>query len=249
MTESFAQFTEHGYRELLDAVKRRYRFASFPEALGPVAGTPPPVLWRHDVDVSVHRALALARIENGLGVKATYFFLFHSEFYNLLEGSVARRVKEILSLGHRPGLHFDLGYYGPMAGAADLERRISQEATMFEQFFGVAPEAVSFHNPEEGNALQYDADRLAGLVNTYAGTLRSGFEYVSDSNGYWRFKNLMQVAAEGGGPLHVLTHPEWYVESAMSPRERISRAIDGRAREIHRWYDAALKSMGRNNVR
>ena len=55
--------------------------------------------------------------------------------------------------------------------------------------------------------------------------------YVSDSNGYWRFERLPEVLAAGAHErLHVLTHPEWWQEEAMSPRERILRCIAGRAR-------------------
>ena len=48
--------------------------------------------------------------------------------------------------------------------------------------------------------------------------------------------------------LQVLTHPEWWQESVMSPKERIWRCIDGRAAGIKKWYEAALKNFGRENV-
>ena len=40
------------------------------------------IIWRHDIDMSVHRAYSLAKLERGLGVKSTFFILPHSEFYN-----------------------------------------------------------------------------------------------------------------------------------------------------------------------
>ena len=52
----------------------------------------PHILWRHDVDFSIHRASSLAKIENELGVKATYFLKLHSEFYNLFEKSIFEKV-------------------------------------------------------------------------------------------------------------------------------------------------------------
>jgi hypothetical protein len=36
------------------------------------------LLWRHDLDYSVNRALALAKVEQQEGVKATYFVNPHS---------------------------------------------------------------------------------------------------------------------------------------------------------------------------
>jgi hypothetical protein len=49
--------------------------------------------------------------------------------------------------------------------------------------------------------------------------------------------------------LQVLTHPEWWVPEPMSPRERVARAIDGRARRQHARYDEIMKAMRRENVR
>ena len=73
-------FTERRYAEILDYARTRYtfaRFGSIPEA--------PCLLWRHDVDMSVHRALALARLEKDRGTIATYFIRLRAEFYNVFE--------------------------------------------------------------------------------------------------------------------------------------------------------------------
>src|SRR4051794_14022454 len=101
-------FTEGAYLSLIHEARLGYSFEPF--------GTTcvhPHVLWRHDVDASVHRALVLARIEAELGVRSTYFFALRSEFYNLLESGVTRRAREILELGHWLGLHFDPASLGP----------------------------------------------------------------------------------------------------------------------------------------
>ena len=71
------------------------------------------VLWRHDVDVSMHRAARLAEIEAERGVVATYFVNPRSVFYNLLEPEIEVLLRRIRSLGHEIGLHFDAGAYPP----------------------------------------------------------------------------------------------------------------------------------------
>ena len=45
-------FTEDAYRELLMIARERHAFCAFAGALEVTSG----VLWRHDVDMSVHRA-------------------------------------------------------------------------------------------------------------------------------------------------------------------------------------------------
>ena len=48
--------------------------------------------------------------------------------------------------------------------------------------------------------------------------------------------------------LQVLTHPEWWTETAMSPEARVMRCIDGRASANKRWYSDSLAHYGRENV-
>ena len=68
-------------------------------------------LWRHDIDLSVHRAYSLAKIEKNFCIKATYFFLLGSKFYNIFEKDIKDLILKIISLGHRIGLHFDPNQY------------------------------------------------------------------------------------------------------------------------------------------
>lgn len=240
---SYADFTEERYRELLRLARASYRFISFPDALGAAPGS---LLWRHDVDLSVHRALALARIEADEGVHATYFLYLHSPFYNALEDDVATRVLEIVALGHDVGLHFDPSFHAKRGKPP--EDGLRAERTLLEDVFGYPVLAFSLHNPDVAGWTD-DRDEIAGMVNAYGATLREQFGYCSDSNGYWRFRRLFDVVTECSDErLHVLTHPEWWVPEPMSPRERVSRAIDGRAAYQHERYDRVLAEMRRENV-
>lgn len=210
------------------------------------------MLWRHDVDVSVHRAARLAGIEAEEGVAATYFFFFHSAFYNLLERPVADLARQIVGHGdHRLGLHFDTSFYGSIGYADDLAEKIAYEADMLGDLLEAPVEAVSFHNPGLVNDdLAFDADQIGGLHNAYGRSLRERYSYVSDANGYWRFRRLIDVLSAGTDErLHVLTHPGWWQVEPMPPRARIARCADGRAARAMRDYDDALARMGRQNIR
>jgi hypothetical protein len=239
---SYPEFTENGYRELLRLAKRRYAFGSFRDYRTAPPGT---ALWRHDLDFSVHRALALARIEAREGIASTHFVLLHSGFYNALEAEVADRIREIISLGHELGLHFDPRFYR----GADLDDALVRERALLESFFETEIRAFSLHNPDVAG--WDDArDEIAGMVNAYGAYLKRAYGYASDSNGFWRFTPLHDVLRNGSHErLHVLTHPEWWVPEPMSPRERVARAIDGRARRQHERYDEVMKAMQRENVR
>jgi len=88
------------------------------------------------------------------------------------------------------------------------------------------------------------------MINAYSKYLKSNFGYCSDSNGYWRFERLEDVLKEAKHEkLQVLTHPGWWVETPMSPRQRIQRCIDGRAINVGKNYDDLLNRMCRENVK
>ena len=119
---------------------------------------------------------------------------------------------------------------------------------MVELILDLPVEAVSWHNPDLCNLLDFDDDRIAGLHNVYARRLRAEYTYASDSNGYWRFRPMAQVIAEGSARLHLLTHPGWWTPEPLSPSDRIDRCIQGRARAVRGAYDTLLARGGRNNL-
>jgi len=242
---SETDFTEAGYRALVTIARERYAFRGFADALTAADG----VLWRHDIDMSPHRAAALAKIEESEGVTATYFVHLHSNFYNALEAEVIATLNGIAALGHAIGLHFDpQASRVAAADRAELERAVTLERAVLQSALGVPIVAVSFHDPGVAGFTDLNEDVIAGLVNAYGPRLRRDFTYCSDSNGYWRFAPIRDVLVSGGhARLQVLTHPEWWTPDALSPRARVQRAIDGRAARAAARYDAALRAHDREN--
>jgi hypothetical protein len=241
----FEEFTERGFRLLIrELTSRGYRFARYEER-----PSHRHVIWRHDVDFSMHRAARLAAIEAEEGVTATYFVNPRSAFYNLLEPEIDGLIRRIRGSGHEIALHFDASSYDvSLWTLGSLGAAVSRERSLLELLLNSPIRAVSWHNPELTNLVDFDAEEVAGLVNAYAARLRSEYAYCSDSNGYWRFKPMTDVIAEGHDRLHLLTHPEWWTPEPMAPSERIDRAILGRARKTRSGYDDLLKRSARRNV-
>jgi hypothetical protein len=239
----FEDFTEASYREILEAATARYAFEPFGTTT-----SEPHVLWRHDVDYSVHRAVVLARLEAEMGLRATYFLSLHSDLYNLLEPAVHTRAREIAALGHWLGVHFDPGFHADRTLPA-LAGRAAWEARLLEDALDAPVRVLSLHNPSVSGTEDLDVEELGGLVHAGARSIRDRYAYVSDSNGYWRFERLPEVlAASEHQRLHVLTHPEWWQAQPMSPRERIVRCIEGRGRASQATYDELLAVNERVNV-
>lgn len=244
-SSEFGDFTEAGYRELVLLARSSYRFARFTDS-----NADRHLLWRHDIDISVNRAVRLAEIEAELGVVATYFLHLRSPFYNLLNHEMLRLVHRIIGLGHDIGLHFDPARYDGGRSRPTLEVAIAAESALLGREFGITPRAVSFHDVSALREPVPDDERICGLVNAYSKRLRADYGYVSDSNGLWlyrRLRDVLKAAAEER--LQVLTHPEWWTPEIMAPRQRVQRAIDGNAAAVAKRYDASLALSNRPNVR
>ncbi|MBR1156119.1 hypothetical protein [Bradyrhizobium sp. JYMT SZCCT0428] len=241
----FTEFTETGFRDLLRLLKSGgYQFARYGE------GTcERHVIWRHDVDFSMHRAARLAEIEAEEGVVSTWFLNPRSAFYNLLEPEVEALTHRVLAAGHEVGLHFDGSAYSIKEWTiTSLEPAIARERKVLQTILGREIRCLSWHNPDLSNLLSFDSEKLGGLLNAYDGRLRRDYVYCSDSNGYWRFKPMRDIIAQGYPRLHLLTHPEWWTPEPIAPSERIDRAITGRSRRLRSDYDSLLRLGGRLNV-
>jgi hypothetical protein len=237
----FEEFTEASYARIVREAAAKYAFEPFG-----TASTDRHVLWRHDVDFSVHRALKLAEIEADAGVKATYFLRLRGAFYNLLEPPVLELARRIAELGHWIGLHFD-PLSDDLAGAEDeLAAGVANDRQLLAEVIERPIDSFSFHNPGTWGADRIEADRIAGMVNVYGTGSMEGYLYVSDSNGFWSDRRLPDLIAEGSTErLHVLTHPEWWQEVAMSPGQRIARCLEGRAEHARRSYEEPARAYGR----
>ena len=159
-----SDFTEDAYRRALSSAKTSYSFEPFG-----TNSTERHVLWRHDVDASVHRAARLAGIEAEEGLRATYFLSFHSSFYNLLESRRAGGGPRAARLGHWLLLHFDSSF----PGHGDIADRITLRSGATRGPARDPGNRFSFHNPGLVNDdLACDDDTLVGLVNAYGRNIR-----------------------------------------------------------------------------
>lgn len=239
----FSDFTRKHYSKCLDIAKKHYSFITYAEAKTKDNF----ILWRHDVDFSIHIAKKLAEIEAKKNIKATYFIYPHCEFYNLLEKEIFLLVKEIQKLGHEIGLHFDSHFYS-IQSADQLDQALKKEKTLLETFFDTEVKVFSFHNNNDFTMSCEDWE-YGGMINTYAKLFKTEVAYCSDSHGIWRFSRLHDVLKKAeSSKLQILTHPEWWQQEEMAPRQRIKRCIEERAKKNMQFYDDLLIKMQRPNI-
>lgn len=107
-------FTLKSYKNLLESLKSAgYTFVTFRDylttinltadrqAINPQPQPQPILILRHDVDLKPQNSLATAKIEHDLDIKGSYYFRMVPESYNV------DIIKEIASLGHEIGYHYE----------------------------------------------------------------------------------------------------------------------------------------------
>jgi hypothetical protein len=197
------------YAELLDAARRGgYRFATFdrePE--------PGDLLLRHDVDMALDAALTMAELEAAAGVRATYFVMRRSEFYNLEAPTGVHALERLRELGHRVALH-----------------AVYPDSTLDERFDPV----IAWHVPEP----EYMTTPVEGAVNAMQPGYFHPDKYRSDSNQRWRSGCPHDELASGAFEwLQLLVHPEIWVYPGDNIRETLIAMLEAK-REL-RWKQFA----------
>lgn len=198
------QFTYNGYVELINLLKEKdYKFCNYLNYYDEKKF----VIFRHDVDMSLKKALYFAKLEYKNNIKSTYFVLVSTNFYNIFSKESNDILKEILMLGHDIGLHFDEKKYS-ISNAKELEYWVKKESKILEDVLDKKVNVVSMHRPSKwilNNDVQFK-----GMINSYSQKFFSECKYLSDSRMHWREDVLGIIRSGIYNKLHILTHPFWY---------------------------------------
>lgn len=177
------------------------------------------IIIRHDIDFSPKLALEMAKIENSLSIKSTYFFMIRSPFYNLFSRANNEIVKEIISLGHEIGLHYDEGYYSK---DIDLQYLIDNEINILENNFDIKVNAVSFHQPSKK---VIDNEIKIKQINTYDKLFFRDIKYLSDSNMNFKENPLEVIQQKEFSKIQLLIHPMWWMIEGNNTEEKFINTI------------------------
>jgi hypothetical protein len=159
------------------------------------------LLMRHDIDTSPANALEMARMEHRLGIRASYFVLLHSPFYNPAAPPHYDALRHILELGGEVGLHYDTQFFeerniDPIEGTL-------QDAHVLGTLLGREVVSVSQHRPASSVFLE-ELNRY--FVDAYNKDLMQGVRYISDSGFKWRGQPLLELLGQEDR-IHALIHP------------------------------------------
>jgi hypothetical protein len=196
-------FSPDGYRRLLEAIRAGgYRLRGF-DVAQPLEQM---LLLRHDVDMSLEDAVAMAEIEAEFEIRATYLLMTRSVFYNLASPAGLAAAARLRELGHWVGHHA----LHPHA-----------EPTTDPGFDRV----MAWHNPDPA----YMADAVPGWVNVMEPRFTGDFAwtYRSDSNQTWRRGDPVEELAAGRFPwLQLLIHPVLWMGGVDGMPAVVERFLD-----------------------
>ena len=216
--EAWAADFGYGYLEkLYAALGVRFTPTRLRDAANASAG--PRVFVRHDIDVSLERALPLGRLESAWGVPSTYHVMLSSPFYDLRAAPSRAALNELAALGHEVGLHYDVSARKMRdADSATREDEIAAACAELESILGQPVRSLSFHLPVP--ELVNGPLHVAGRVSGYAKDLFAW--YLSDSRARWREgEPLAGLDRPKSRDLQILIHPIWWGPEHEEPGIRL----------------------------
>tara|TARA_R110000787_G_scaffold182140_1_gene294107 strand:- start:84 stop:758 length:675 start_codon:yes stop_codon:yes gene_type:complete len=202
--------------------------------------------FRHDVDISLKKAVEMAEFENKNNIKSTYYILLSSPYYNALEAENLQRIRTLRELGMGIGLHYDNSI--KLQDANQCCSEIIIQLGMLQHHIGELEEkSVTFHKPLRGVDINGETVNLLNLSNIYSPNFDRRFKYISDSGHNWR-ENPYDII-DTNDMVHINTHPEWYNNEEMDMEECIyslgiefecDKEVNKLVRSIREYRDRVL---------
>lgn len=179
------------------------------------------IILRHDIEWSVPRALNMARMENSIGVRSTYFVRVHAPNYNIYAYNNYMALQEILSLGHRIGLHFEAIDFSYLTSENPKEVFL-KEKTVLEEVLNTNVDLAAAHGEHTTAGPRHNRSFFESIskeevgirYNAYDSAFTSNIKYISDSFGFWR-EGCMCNHIGLYPRMQILVHPCWWFKEHL----------------------------------
>lgn len=252
-------FTLSKYAELLQGLKAGgYRFLTFEEYCSEKdkLGDECFIILRHDVDRKPENALATARIEQSLGIRASYYFRV------VEQNNKSEIIKEIVGLGHELGYHYeDITLCGGDAGKA-IEH-FKQQLDYFRQFYPVTTICMhgALRSRYDGRDLwkQYDYHEFGIIGEPYFDVDFSRVFYLTDTGRRWDGFNMslrdkipvfQDEWVQKGRVFHTTDDVLRALESGSLPRQILMTTHPQRWTDHYgEWFKEMLAQSAKNIVK
>ncbi len=222
------QFTHAEYLDLLTTVRESGRPAVSFRDIPAVGGY---AILRHDIDFSLDSAVEMAHLDRRAGATSTFFILMTAPYYNPLSDAGVRAIREIASLGHECGLHYDCAGFELLSPQQRI-KRVQSLAGALEDVTGAPIRAIAQHKPARSPVRQ----EFPSYRNAYADAYFKDIAYISDSRRMFRTPDVAEFLRQNAR-VQALFHPVWWRANPMT-RSEIFEAVK---REISSSAEAMLQ--------
>jgi hypothetical protein len=236
------KFNLSAYSDLL--IELRDKGARFRPICDIVKPESKDVFLRHDLDFSLELSLPMAKIEHELGISGTYYVLLSGP-YNPCSAVSVQAMQELILLGHKLGLHYDLSLYPVDKDAA--RKRILHEIAFLSELSGATVDTIVMHEPSRGQQDLFET--TSEWINpTFYQKNNPHLMYVSDSCRAWRDDSILSYVNDEAAQKALLlnTHPEsWlakgsqhrltYLEETLLPKVLLPVQRYFKERVRHSW--------------
>lgn len=237
-------FTLSEYKNLIQLANEHFQFIK----IGCKNLPDRAVLWRHDVDFSPSLSFSMAELDLSIGIESSFYFQVTSEYYNVHDFRTQDMIRSHAKLGRNIGLHFSPD---PLIAPTtlNLEKQLLYQASILQDIVSIEVNSFSIHNPTTINNTYLNEATHVNLVNASSSSLLEKFAYCSDSNGYWRYDSLDKMITDPAiSRLYVLTHPIWWQDNNLSPRDRVVKLFKSISQHFENSYDKLLADNNRCNI-
>jgi hypothetical protein len=234
-----SDFTHATYRKLLQHIRDCGHHIC---PLRSVPGAGKYVILRHDIDYSVVKAVELAEIESEFGIRATYFLMLSSTYYNLLGAEHLRAARRLVALGHEIGFHYDTDVLESGSEERQAEQ-IVRQARFLSDLLEAPVTSVAQHNP----SVTATRVRVPGYLDAYADRFCKDIAYLSDSRRLWGVADPFQFFAEHDRA-QLLIHPLWWSRENTTRWEAFAAVRASAVGRIDDQLSAMNQSMERDEA-
>ena len=242
-------FTLKSYQSLVLAFQEAdFQFLTFEEMMTMPAQART-VVMRHDVDELAWNALKMAKLENKLGVRATYFFRI------VKQSNVPEVIEQIVKLGHEVGYHYE-----DFALAKGDERKaietFRKNLDYFRRFYPVR--SVCMHGSSTSkydNRMLWKNNSLSefGLVGEpYLSVDFDKVFYLTDTGYAWdggKYATRDIVESGFGLRFHSTNQIVDSIKSGTFPDNTLILAHTLWTDSMLQWYGLHLREFFRNHIK
>jgi len=239
-------FSYSDYKEIIKIIKSTGRQANYSDALHRDQF----IIMRHDVEYSVERAYALAKVESSMDFTSTFFFQWTNNSYNLLSRKNRDLICDMHERGQNIGLHFALN---GMTDMQEVRKQIIKEMHMLSEMLGFEISEFSVHRPSP--AVLAENIKLPGIINAYQDEFFTFTEnasekselavkYMSDANHIWRYGYPDEKNILGHDKVQILTHPFAWTKKGYDNFGNYQSLVEEKYRELIDSIDNECKDFG-----